>query len=358
MTADPKAMTRHIRMRPGMYLGDTGVMGLHRLAFELIDYSLASISSGRGERISVRISADRSVTVTDDGLPIPVERHPNAEVATLEWVMTISNGVEVRHGQRRFLNGCHGVGTRTVTALSDWAEATVCCNGRRYQQRYEKGIPVGDVCDIGPAGDGVSTTITFHPDPEIFGDRAVAGDLIEAELQELAFLEKSLVIEFADERMGREETFHYPHGLADFVAHLNYGTIVLHPTVHFEQTIDDMSVEVAFQYTTGNDEQIRCYANRWYNRLGGTHRHGFEAALARSLSKHLGSTAHVTNSSTPERGLTAVVRIKLAEPQFESQSRLKLNNPEVRNFVHIATEPEFDRFLTRNPAVVRRLVER
>src|SRR5687768_3430251 len=211
----------HVRARPGMYLGDTGSAGLHHLACELVEYSLAAFAVGQCKSITVRINVDGSVTVADDGPGISVATVPGADISTLEWIMTVSNGVDVHQGQRRFRNSSHGVGACAVTALSDWAEATVSWDCRLYRQRYERGIPVGDVCDIGPAGGWTGTSITFHPDSEVLRDTTFSGDRLADRLRELAFLEKGLTTRISDERVRREETFHYPGGIVDFVECLN-----------------------------------------------------------------------------------------------------------------------------------------
>jgi DNA gyrase subunit B len=202
-----RKMAGHVRRRPGMYIGDRSPAGLHTLACELLEYGLAEVAVGHAKSLRIQIHADGSLSVADDGLGIPVETYGTAPMTTLEWVLTCSSGVEAHGSERVFQTGDHGVGARAVTALSDWAEATVRRGGRVYRQRYERGLAVGDVCDIGPAGTRTGTEVTFHPDPEIFPDASFEPDRLGARLRELAFLNQGLVTRLTDEQMGRDETF-------------------------------------------------------------------------------------------------------------------------------------------------------
>jgi DNA gyrase subunit B len=360
-TSWPPRMTDHIRRRPGMHVGDTGRAGLHYLAEELIEYALAEMTTGHGTMIHVRLNGDGSVCVADDGRGIPVDMDPEAKVTTLEWVMTFSTWVEVRGGERVFRTSMMGAGARAVTALSDWAEAVVCRNGRVYRQRYERGLAVGDVCDTGPAGMQTGTRITFHPGPEIFHDAAFDRDLLAARLRELAFLNKGLITKFTKGRTGRTITSHYPGGVADFVEYLNRDTEPLHDPISVDATIDDVRVEVAMQYTTGAEERVRCYANNTFNRIGGTHLSGFRSAVTRTLNRY-GRKKNLMNSGVAptgedlRQGLTAVVSVKLSDAHFESNQKLRLNTPEVEGVVAGAVGRELSRFLEENPEVARRII--
>jgi DNA gyrase subunit B len=357
----PQPMAGHIRRRPGMYIGDSGPTGLHSLADELVEYGLAEVSSGHGKSIHVRINADGSLSVADDGRGIPVEIHAKAKMTTLEWVMTFSTGVEIHGGKRVFMTSLHGTGARVVTALSDWSEAIVCCDGRVYRQRYERGLSAGDVCDTGPAGTQTGTKITFHPDPEIFPNATFDRGRLEAHLRELAFLNKGLITKLTEERTGREEHFHYPGGVAEFVEYLNRAAEVLHKPVYIHKAIDDVQVEIAMQYTTGEEGRIRCYANNAYNHVGGTHQRGFRSALTHALNRYGHKESLLPSGLVPtgedfREGLTAIVSVKISEPLFESQRKLRLNNPEVEGIVANVVRKEINKFLKENPEEARRIV--
>jgi DNA gyrase subunit B len=358
-----RKMTSHIRRRPGMYIGGTGPGELQFLANELLEYGLAAISSGNGKSLHVRIHADGSLTVADDGRGIPVETYGTAPLTTLEWVLTCSTGVEAHGVDRVFRTSLHGVGARAVTALSDWAEATVCRSGRVYRQRYERGLAVGDVCDTGPAGTRTGTEITFHPDPEIFGDAAFDRDCLEARLRELAFLNKRLAITLVDERSGKQERFKYDGGIAEFVEYLNQADQTLHKPIYIEKWVDDVHVEVALQYTTSDEQRVRCYANNAYNSIGGTHLSGLRTALTRTLNAYGRKENLFKNNLRPtgkdfREGLTAVVSVQLPEPQLESQTKIRLNNPEVEGIVASAVRKEFTKFLKENPVEAQRIVQK
>jgi len=354
-------MAGHIRRHPRMYIPDTGPTGLHRLADELFEYSLADISPGNGKSIHVRISADGSLSVADNGRGIPVAMHAETEMTTLEWVMTSSTGVEFHRGERVFLTSLHGIGTRAVTALSDWAETAVCCNGRVYRQRYERGLSVGDVCDIGIAGTQTGTRITFHPDPEIFPEVTFDWDCLEARLRELAFLNKGLTVKLTEERTDRDETFYYPGGVAQYVERLNRAAEVLHQPIYIDETIDEVKVEIAMQYTTGEEERIPCYGNNAYNYLGGRHQTGFRSALTRTLILYGYKENLLIKALAPigedfREGLTAIVSVKVLKPQFDSQNKRRLINGEVEGIVATVVRKELTKFLEANPEEAQRII--
>jgi DNA gyrase subunit B len=354
-------MADFIRRRPGMYIGETGPTGLHVLAEVLLECALAEISFGGGTSIQVRLNADGSLSVADDGRGIPVGASPQAGMTTLEWVMTFGTWVEVRGGKRDFRTSLHGVGTRTVTALADWAEAVVCRDGRVCRQRYERGLAVGDVCDVGPAGGQTGTCVTFHPDPAIFANATFDRDRLEDRLRELAFLNKSLLTRLSNERSGREAKFRFPGGVVEFVGYLNRTAEVLHQPIFFERLTDDVKVEIAMQYTAGTEERVRCYANNAYNVAGGSHQCGLRSALTRALRHYGRREGLLTNGPVPSgedfrSGLTAVVNVKVAEPFFESANKRRLNNPEVEGIVAGVVRTEVTRFLEENPREARRIV--
>ena len=257
----------------------------------------------------------------------------------------------------------HGAGARAVTALSDWTVATVCRGGRVYRQRYERGLPVADVCDAGPAGSRTGTEITFHPDPGIFRDATFDRDRLEVRLRELAFLNKGLAIKLMDERSGKQERFKYNGGITEFVACLNQAQEALHKPIYMEKRVGDVRVEVALQYTTSDEERVRCYANSAYNSIGGTHLSGLHKALTQTLNaygrrENLFKNGFKVIAKDLREGLTAVVSVQLREPQFASQTKVRLNNPEIREIVASAVRQGFTQFLMQNPEEAQRLVQK
>jgi DNA gyrase subunit B len=366
----PRPMADFIRRRPLMHTGARGAAGLHNLAHELIEYALAESSCGQSTTLHVRFHRDGSLAVADDGRGIPMATHAETGTTTLEWVMTHGTGFEVVNGERVFRTSLHGVGTRAVTALSDWSEAEVCHGGRVYRQRYERGLPTGDVCDAGPAGPRTGTRITFHPDHEIFGDADFDHDRLADRLRELAFLNKGLAFRLTDERGGKDETFKYDGGIREFVEYLNRSQDVLHAPLYVDETIhpvgaDDtegpLRVEVALQYTTGTEERVRCYTNNAHNPVGGTYLSGFRAAVARTVNAYGKRQGLFKDGQTPtggdiREGMTAVVRVQVPDPQFESNNKLRLNTPEVEGAVFRVISEFLGRWLEENPRAARKIV--
>jgi DNA gyrase subunit B len=355
----------HIRQRPGMYIGDTASKGLHHLVYELVYNSVDEALAGHCHTIQVVIDVDGSISVADDGRGIPVEVHPEAGRPTLEVVMT-TVGAGAKFDKRTYKTsaGLHGMGAKAVTALSEWTEARVSRGGRVYVQEYERGKPTTEVKDMGVATGGrTGTKVTFKPDPEIFHDVTFNYDTLEARLRELTFLNKGLKIKLADKRTGKEETFHYAGGVAEFVEHLDRSEEVLHKPVYIEKVVDDVRVEAALQYTTGEAEQVRCYANNAYNPGGGTHLSGFRSALTRTLNAYGGKENAFKNGLQPigedfREGLTAVVSIQVPEPQFESQTKIRLNNPEVEGIVASVVNEQLGTFLEEHPKEAQKILKK
>jgi len=360
----------HIRRRPGNYIGDTTSNGLHHLVYELVYNSVDEALAGFCHNIHVKIGVDGSLSVSDDGRGIPVEQHPGEKLPTLQVVLTIV-GAGAKFDKRTYKTsaGLHGIGAKAVTALSEWTEARVYRDGRVYVQEYERGEATTDVKDIGLAGSRTGTTVTFQPDPEIFHDATFDYDTLEARFRELAFLNKGLSIKFTDERSGKEDTFKYDGGLQEFVQHLNRSEDVLHKpiyvdkTVHVDDTVGDIRVEVAIQYTTSEEERIRCYTNNAYNPVGGTHLVGFRTAVTRSVNAY-GKKENVfkdgltlTGDDTRE-GMTAVVSVQVPDPQFESNSKLRLNTPEVEGVVTSVINESLGTWLEENPKDAQRIMKK
>ena len=295
--------TEHIRQRPGMYIGDTGAKGLHHLVYELIYNSVDEALAGFCRHIHVSINVDGSLSVTDDGRGIPVDEHPKEKLPTLEVVLTtVGAGAKFDKGTYKVSAGLHGIGAKAVTALSEWTEAEVRRNGRVYKQEYERGKAVSAGQDIG-ASKRTGTQITFKPDPEIFHDATFDYDTLEDRLRELAFLNKGLTLSLHDERTGKEEVFKYDGGIAEFVEYLNRTEDPLHQPIYIDKTVDKVAVEVAMQYTNGEEERVRCYANNAYNSVGGTHLIGFRTALTRTLNAYGDKENLFKNVIADRRGL-------------------------------------------------------
>jgi DNA gyrase subunit B len=353
----------HIRQRPGMYIGDTGPNGLHHLVYELVYNSVDEALAGYCKNIHVHIDLDNSISVADDGRGIPVEIHPDAGIPTLQAVLTISGaGAKFDKQTYKTSAGLHGIGAKAVTALCEWAEAEVRRNGKLYQQDYERGKATSEVREVGPAK-GTGTKVSFSPDPEIFHGATFDYDRLESRLRELAFLNKGLAIKLSDARTGKEETFHYAGGVAEFVEYLNRNEETLHKAIYVEKTVENVYVEVALQWTTGEEERARCYANNAYNHGGGTHMSGFRAALTRALNSYGTKENLFKNNLQPigedfREGLTAIISVQVPEPQFESQTKVRLNNPEVEGIVTSVVNEQLTKYLEENPKDATRIMKK
>ena len=355
----------HIRHRAGLYIGDTGSKGLHHLVYELIYNSVDEALAGYCKSIHIKIHHDNSLSVSDDGRGIPVEIHPKTQRSTLEVVLTTS-GAGAKFDKRSYKTsaGLHGIGAKAVTALSEWTEAEVRRNGKVYTQEYERGKPIGDVKEIGVSKQ-TGTKITFRPDREIFHDATFDYDTLESRLRELAFLNKGLNIKLTDGRPGKEkeEIFFYAGGVGEFVEYLNRTEETLHKPIYIEKTVDDVHVELAMQYTTGEEERSRCYTNNTYNAMGGTHLSGFRAALTRTLNAYGSKENLFKNELQPigedfREGLTAVISIQVPEPQFESQTKIRLNNPEVEGIVTSVVNEQLGKFMEENPKEAKKIMKK
>src|SRR5262245_14223781 len=355
--------TAHIRQRPGMYIGDTSTKGLHHLVYELIYNSVDEALAGYAKNIHVKINVDGSIGVGDDGRGIPVEEHPEAKRPTLEVVLTtVGAGAKFDKNTYKVSAGLHGIGAKAVTALSEWVEAEVRRNGHAYVQEYERGQPITEVKEMGVAK-GTGTRITFKPDREVFHEATFDYDTLEARLRELAFLNKGLCIKLTDERTGKEETFKYDGGIAEFVEYLNRSEETLHKPIYVEKTLDDVYVEVAIQYTTSEEERVRCYANNAYNSVGGTHLVGFRTALTRSLNTYGSNENLFKNDLQPigedfREGLTAIVSVQVPDPQLEAQTKIRLNNPEVEGIVTTVVNEHLSKYLEENPKDAQRIMKK
>jgi len=369
----------HVRKRPGMYIGDTFSRGLHHLVYEVVDNSIDEAMADFASHVTVVINNDGSVTVEDNGRGIPVEEHKEltAEmgrtVSTLEGVMTVLKfGGKFEKGAYQTSGGLHGVGVTVVNFLSQWCEVEVSRDGFVYRQEYERGEATGDVTK-GEATDQTGTKTTFKPDSEIFESTKYVSDILVKRLQELAFLNKGVTIIFRDDRSGLEEEFCYEDGIIEFVKHLNRASDDLQPDVFYvtgeyvdEDNADEPAIgyELAFQYTNEFTENLHSYVNNIHTIEGGTHETGFKRALTRILNQYaLSNNLLKNNDNTPDgsdfrEGITAVISVKVAHPQFEGQTKTKLGNREVDTAVNSICGDSLTKYLDQNPKIARIIVNK
>ncbi|MGQ9497034.1 MAG: DNA topoisomerase (ATP-hydrolyzing) subunit B [Desulfotomaculales bacterium] len=352
-----------VRRRPGMYIGSTGPRGLHHLVYEVVDNSIDEALAGYCDRIEVTVHPDNSVTVTDNGRGIPVDIHPQVGRPALEVVLTrLHAGGKFGGRGYKVSGGLHGVGVSVVNALAEWLEVRVRRHNRLYTQRFARGEPVTDLEERGPA-EGTGTEITFRPDAAIFEDIAFDYDTLAQRLRELAFLNRGVTIVLKDERSGKTATFFSEGGIKDFVTYLNHYKEALPPEpVYFGAEKDGTLVEIALQYTDAEREQILSYANTIRTVDGGTHEAGFRAALTRVVNDYAKKYNLFKNGPLGgediREGLTAVISVKVREPQFEGQTKTKLGNTEVRSAVDWVVTQYLTAYLEEHPQVARRIVER
>jgi DNA gyrase subunit B len=356
-----------IRKRPGMYIGDTTARGLHHLVYEVVDNSIDEAMAGYCRNIKVTVHPDGSASITDDGRGIPVGPHPQfADKSTLEVVLTKPHaGGKFDHDTYKVSGGLHGVGVTVVNALSEWLEAEIHRDGRVWRQDYEKGEPKGPVRDVGPSKIN-GTTIQFLPDGEIFPDIGFDHDVLEKRLRELAFLNKGVRIVLADERGDEkvEQEFYSAQGLTEFVQYLNRAQNALHPPVVLSGRDDEraVEVEVALQYNDSISENVVSYCNNINTIEGGTHLTGFRAALTRTLNSYArantpqGKKDLAITGEDFKEGLTAIVSVRVPDPQFEGQTKTKLGNSEVEGIVAKVVNEKLAEFLEQNPSAAKRVI--
>ncbi|WP_112430808.1 DNA topoisomerase (ATP-hydrolyzing) subunit B [Thermogemmatispora tikiterensis] len=355
-----------VRVRPGMYIGSTDQRGLHHLIYEVVDNSVDEAMAGFADTVTVTIHADESVTIEDNGRGIPVEKHhQRPDMSTLEVVMTILHaGGKFGSGVYQFSSGLHGVGVSVVNALSEWCEVEVKRDGHRYRQRYERGIAVTPVEDLGPA-EGHGTKTTFLPDLQVMETRDYNFDILAQRFREIAYLNRGLTISLRDERSDREVTFYFEGGLVSFVRYLNKNRNCLQSRpVSIVREVDQVKVEIALQYNDSWNTTEFSFANGINTVDGGMHITGFRSALTRTLNDYarkMGFLKEKESNLTGEdvrQGLTAVVSVKLPNPQFEAQTKAKLNNAEVRPIVEAVTAEMLSVYLEETPAEARAIIEK
>jgi DNA gyrase subunit B len=356
-----------VRRRPGMYVGGTDVKALHHLIYEVVDNSIDEALAGASDHITVTINEDSSVTVEDNGRGIPVEKHPQLKKPALEIVMTtLHSGAKFGGEGYKVSGGLHGVGVSAVNALSEWCEVEVRRGGKVYAQRYERGAPVGPVKPIGKTAKGVTgTKTTFKYDREIFkGDLDYRFSTLVARFREMAFVTRGVTIRLLDKRNEQEMTFYFEGGIVAFVRYLNRNRKTLHTVVHAENVVNGTGIEVALQYSDSYAESLYSFANTINTVDGGTHLTGLRSAVTRTINDHARKSGllkeadpNFTGEDTRE-GLTGIVSIKHRDPQFESQTKVKLMNAEVQTQVMQVLHERFSDYLEENPRAARAIVEK
>ncbi len=357
----------HVRKRPSMYIGSTGPEGLHHLVYEVVDNSIDEALAGYCTVISVMIGKDNIVTVKDNGRGIPVDIHPVEKVSALEIVMTkLHAGGKFDKNSYKVSGGLHGVGVSVVNALSEWCEVFVHREGKIYYQKYKRGVPLDRVKVIGETK-ARGTITRFKPDSQIFKNCNFNFDTLSNRLRELAFLNKGIKISITDERPQRkkEHTFKFEGGIKSFIEFLNRNKDVIQKEpIYFEGKRDNVEVEVALQYNDGFNETIFTYANNIGTREGGTHLIGFKSALTRTLNdfmKRLNLAKKLEENLSGDdvrEGLTAVISVKIPEPQFEGQTKAKLGNSEVKGIVESIVNERLSAYFEENPDVVKKILEK
>jgi len=356
-----------VRRRPGMYVGGTDIKALHHLIYEVVDNSIDEALAGVCDRIEVIIHSDNSVEVNDNGRGIPVDMHPQIKKPALEIVMTtLHAGGKFGGGSYKVSGGLHGVGVSAVNALSEWCEVEIFRDGKIHKQRYERGYPQGPIEIIGKVNPDITgTKITFKYDPEIFsGELEYRFDTLVQRFREMAFVTKGVTIFLLDERTDKEMTFYFEGGITSFVRYLNRNRKVIHPVVHVEKESEGITIDAAIQYTDAYSESVYAFANTINTIDGGTHLTGLRSAVTRTINDYArksgllkDSDPNFTGDDTRE-GLTAIVSIKHPDPQFESQTKVKLMNPEVQTLAQQIIHGTFSTFLEENPSAGKSIVQK
>ena len=354
-----------VRLRPGMYIGSTSERGLHHLVYEVVDNSVDEALAGRCDYIKVIVSKDNIVTVEDDGSGIPVKEHPTTHKSTLETVLTVLHaGGKFDDKAYQFSGGLHGVGVSVVNALSEYLIAEVKRDGHIYKMSFSRGEVTSDLEVIGDTKE-TGTKITFKPDAEIFDTTIFDRKTLENRFREMAFLNKGVEIIFEDQREDFSESFKFDGGISEFVKYLNRNkTPIMDVIPHFDGMQEDIEVEVSFQYTDGYSENILTYANNIHTPEGGTHLSGFRSALTRTVNdyarnfKFLKENEDNLQGEDIREGITAIISVKISEPQFEGQTKAKLGNSEVRGAVDTFVSQRLQAFLEENPKPAKAIIEK
>ena len=351
-----------VRKRPAMYIGSTGSDGLHHLVYEVVDNSVDEHMAGFGEAIEVTIHIDGSVTVVDNGRGIPTGMHSTQKKAAAEVALTVLHaGGKFEQGAYTVSGGLHGVGISVVNALSEWLELEIWQDGQVFEQRYERGKPTASLAVTGKTKRR-GTKVRFKPDGQVFETLEFSFDVLAQRLRELAFLNKGLAITLKDDRSEKEQIFHYKGGIVSFIDHLNEAKTPLHKPIYVQTEKSDLILEVALQYNDGYAENLFSFANNINTKEGGTHLVGFKAALTRTINNYanandlLKKDTESLSGDDVREGLTAVVSVKVRNPQFEGQTKAKLGNSEVKGIVEAAVNDMLGTYFEENPPVARKII--
>ncbi len=357
----------HVRKRPSMYVGSTGSVGLHHLVYEVIDNSIDEALVGYCDAISVAIYRGNSIEIVDNGRGIPTDIHPGENVSALEVVMTKLNaGGKFDNKSYKISGGLHGVGVSVVNALSEWLEVRVCRNGRTYTQSYRRGVPESEVIKGGECAHQ-GTKVVFKPDRQIFRNINFNFDILSKRLRELAFLNKGIEIVIKDMRNKddvKEHTFQFDGGIISFVEYINRAKTALHkPPIYFAEVRDDIEAEIAIQYNEGYNENIFAFVNNINTVEGGTHLIGFKSGLTRTINDIIKRNSAIKTKLSlvgddVREGLTAVISVKLREPQFEGQTKSKLGNSEVKGIVESMVYEHVYDYFEQNPNIAKRIIDK
>lgn len=356
-----------VRKRPAMYIGSQDSRGLHHLVYEVVDNSIDEAMAGYCTEITIILHADNSVTVRDNGRGIPVDIHPKEGVPAVQVVMTkLHAGGKFDNSSYKVSGGLHGVGVSCVNALSEELTVSVRRDGKRYRQHYKRGVPQDELTVIGENVEGHGTTVRFKPDEEIFETLDLSYETLKKRFEELAYLNSGLKIECIDERTGENHVFHAEGGISQFVGDINSGEQCVHSIIEGTNILENVSVEFAMQYTTGYKENIFTFANNIRTKEGGTHLVGFRTALTRAINTYVKSQQDLVKKikdstltgDDVREGLTAVISVKLPQPQFEGQTKTKLGNSEIASIVSTAVYERLNVYFEENPKDVRAIIEK
>ena len=354
-----------VRKRPGMYIGTTGIEGLHQLVYEVVDNSVDEVLAGRADQIDITIHKGNIVEIEDNGIGIPIETHHQTGVSTLETVLTILHaGGKFDSSAYQYSGGLHGVGVAVVNGLSKMLKAYVKRNNKEYMMEFERGVPKEDIKVIGEA-EGTGTKIVFLADDEIFETLEYNTETLVRRFREMAFLNEGVKINFTDERIGKSYHFHYEGGIAEFVKELNKKkTPIFDEIIHFTGEKEEVLIDIAFQYTDSYSENVLSFVNTINTKEGGTHLTGFRSALTKTLNEYAKNYNFIKekdenlSGEDAREGITAVISIKVAEPQFEGQTKAKLGNSEVRGIVDSFVSEKFATYLEENPNVAKSILDK
>lgn len=355
-----------VRQRPGMYIGSTGTKGLHHLVYEIVDNSVDEALAGYCKNIKITIQKDNSIKVEDDGRGMPVDKHPKMGIPAVEVIHTVLHaGGKFGGGGYKVSGGLHGVGASVVNALSTRMEVEIKRNGKIYMLAFEKGKTIEKLHEIGESKKTGSTTV-FWPDPDIFDETEFDYSTLQHRFREMAFLNKGVNITLKDEReKGKKDVFHYEGGIKEFVKHININKEIIHPDIiYFEVSEKDREVEISMQYTDKYNEMIQAYANNIATPEGGYHLSGFKSALTRVFNDYARKNKFLKDNEDNlagediREGLTAIISVKLTNPQFEGQTKTKLGNSEMKGFVETATNEYLTAFLEQNPNQSKSILEK